>query len=96
MQAAAYVVGTQRLRLIPPGVGGVLLQADSANTTDVYVGSESVTADAQGTGGIRLTPGLILPVWIAGDDPLWFVSASGNPVIRIMFGTGMTLDVDMT
>lgn len=84
MDAAAYVITTTPQQVLGPGHYGAALQADSANTVDVYVGGLSVTADATSTGGYRLAAGATLPIEVRGNDPVWAVCASGAPVLRVL------------
>lgn len=87
MQHATLVVGTAAVKVLGPGTGGVLVQADTANTADVYVGGNYVTADGSGTGGIRIAAGVMLPLVIAGNDPLWAIAPSGSQLLRVIQGS---------
>lgn len=87
MQHVALVVGTVAVKVTAPGVGGALLQADPANTADVFVGGAYVTADATATGGIRLQPTVLLPISVDGNDPLWAISSAPGQVLRVLQGS---------
>lgn len=85
MQAVAFVIGTVAQNVLGPGAGGCIVQADSANTADVFLGGQSVTADATPTGGYRLAAGVSLPVTITGDDRLFAIVAAGTQVLRLIY-----------
>lgn len=87
MRGATVTVKVTASPVVPRGVGGALLQADPGNTADVYIGGEDVTADTTGSGGIRLQPGVILPIVILGNETVWAVCASGAPLLRVEYST---------
>lgn len=87
MQAVAFQVGTAAQKVVGPAAGGVIVQADAANTADLYLGGQSVTADAAATGGYRLPAGTSLPLIITGNDPLYAIAPSGTQVLRVIVGT---------
>lgn len=61
----------------------LLIQADAANTANIYVGSATVTADATATGGIILTPGSSLPI-DAGSAVVSGISTIAAQKVRIL------------
>lgn len=87
MNNRAFVVGVAAQQVLGRDAGGAIVQADSANAVDVYLGGAYVTADATATGGYRLPAGAALPVEIEGDEDLWAVCASGSPVLRVLTGS---------
>lgn len=87
MRATTYQIGTAPQAILGPGDVGALVQADAANTADVYLGGDTVTADATGTGGTRVAAGVSLPVQIVGNvDILYAVAPSGAQVVRVLQG----------
>ena len=92
MQHVALTVGTVASKVTAPGVGGALLQADPANTVDVFVGGAYVTADATPTGGIRLQAGVMLPITVDGNDPVWAIVSAGTAVLRVLQGSDADVD----
>lgn len=87
MQAITFTIGTARQKVLGPDVGGALIQADPTNTSSVFVGSESVTADSTATGGILLAAGAMVPLVIVGDEPLWAVASVAGQLLRVVYGT---------
>lgn len=84
MQGATLTIGTSAQRVLGPGAGGAIVQADLANTGTIYLGSQGVTADTTPTGGIQLPAGVTLPLVIDGNDPLWAVGSAAGQVLRIL------------
>jgi hypothetical protein len=79
-----YVIGTQAQEILGPGTYGAILQADSANTADIYLGGLSVTANNAETGGLRLAPGATVPIEVHGNEQLWAVAPSGGQLLRVI------------
>ena len=84
MQHVALTIGTTASKVLGPEAGGCLVQADAANTADIYLGGAYVTADATATGGIRLGAGVMLPLLLENNDPLYAIVASGTAVLRVI------------
>lgn len=87
MQHVTLAIGTVAQRVIGPDAGGFLVQADDANTAAIFLGSQYVTADGTATGGYRLDAGVTLPVFTAGNEPLFAIAPSGSQLLRILQGT---------
>ena len=87
MRSPAFTIKTTAQNVLGPGHYGAILQADSANTVDIYIGAGSVTADATNTGGFRLPAGSSLPIQIDGNEYVWAICASSAPVLRVLIGT---------
>lgn len=85
MQAIALSIGTSAQLVLGPGSGGCIVQADPSNTADIFLGGQSVTADAAATGGFRLSAGQSLPLVIVGDDRLFAIVAAGTQVLRTIY-----------
>lgn len=88
MQSRTFVIGTGVQQILGPGTYGALVQADSTNTADVYLGGQSVTADSTATGGIRLAAGASVPLKVDGNEQLWAVAPSGSQLLRVIVGAG--------
>jgi hypothetical protein len=86
MRASTLQIGTQAMAVLGPGNVGAIVQADAANTADIYLGGQYVTADATGTGGVRLPAGTALPVRLRGADILYAIAPSGSQAIRVLQG----------
>lgn len=84
MQHVALSIGTVAQMVLGRGAGGAIVQADGANTADIYLGAQNVTANTAATGGYRLAAGSGLPLVIEGNDPLWAVVASGTQLLRVL------------
>lgn len=87
MQAVTLTVGTAAIEAVGPMAGGGIVQADPANTADIYLGGPSVTADTTATGGWRLQAGVSLPFRIDGNDQLWAISSAAGQLLRVVVGT---------
>lgn len=61
------------------GVAGVIVCADSANATEVYIGNDFLTA----TNGIPLAPGEKISLSVFDPYDLWAVTASGTNIVRV-------------
>ena len=94
MQHVTLAIGSTPVKVVGPGRGGILIQADTANTADIYIGGAYVTADLTTTGGIRVAAGVSIPMAIEGDDPLWAVVASGTQYLRVVQGTDLDSGID--
>lgn len=85
MQQQVLPVGTTPVLVIEPGQDGVLLQADPANTADIYLGAQNVTGDSTTTGGIRLSPGSTARFVTGPSDYIWAVSSAASQNIRLLY-----------
>lgn len=67
-----------------PCVRGILLhcpgsaEGDNANSDPVWVGSKSVSADYEETGGMIILPGGYLQVPVSDPSKLWVISTAEN------------------
>ncbi len=86
MRSTTFPVGLQPQAVLGPRDSGALVQADASNGQDVYLGGVYVTADSTGTGGVRLAPGVAVPVEVCGGDILYAVSPSGIQLVRVVSG----------
>ena len=60
----------------------MLVQADSANTANIYLGAATVTADGAATGGIMLLPGQSIPISLAAAVILYARSTVASQLVR--------------
>jgi hypothetical protein len=87
MRATTYQIGTVTpVAVLGPGDVGAILQADSGNTADIYLGGDTVTADATGTGGYRLSAAQAITVDIVGSDILYAIAPTAGQIIRVVQG----------
>jgi hypothetical protein len=60
----------------------MLIQADPANTANIYLGASTVTADTAATGGIMLLPGQSVPISLAAAVILYARSTIAGQLVR--------------
>lgn len=64
------------------GRATMLMQADPANTANIYLGASTVTADTAATGGIILLPGQSIPISLAAAVILYARSTAASQIVR--------------